>query len=79
MNDNWRSNQFFVQALKMNFHESKLLGLNLEEMEVEQSSTAIKCDIGKWPMKLGGNPRTMSFWDPILDKSVNRKDGERES
>lgn len=52
-------------------------GHHVEDRELEFLVEVMGCKVGSWPMKylgmlLGGNPRAVSFWDPVVEK-VSKK------
>lgn len=64
-------------GLKVNFHKSQLMGLNIEERCLMEASKILSCKIGKIPFKylglpIGANPRLKSTWHPVVHKVRQR-------
>lgn len=62
-----------VSGLKINFHKSKLA----TEQETRRLAGLLNCRIMKIPityvgLPVGGNPRRISFWEPVLAKLRGR-------
>ena len=69
-----------VSRLKISFGKSTLLGINLEEEEVAYLTDLVECSVGVWPVKylglpLGGNPKSKTFWEPVVMKVARRLNG----
>ncbi|XP_057432300.1 uncharacterized protein LOC130725057 [Lotus japonicus] len=63
----------FASGLKVNLQKTLLIGCNVEASEVERIAGIYGWNIGQLPLlylgaPLGGNPRRISFWEPMLDK-----------
>ena len=48
-------------------------------MTVSLLADSVGCEVGAWPINylglpLGGNPRSRSFWDPVISKVAKRLD-----
>ena len=61
-------------------NKSSLAGIHMEDEEVMALATVVGCEKGSWPMKylglpLGGNPNSIEFWNPIVEKVGKRLDG----
>ena len=60
-------------GLKINFHKSKLAGINVQNYELSCYSKILNFGLMSNPFKylgleVGGNPRKKSFWEPVLNK-----------
>ena len=80
---------FFLKILKVfrsfsglpvNLTKSTLLGINTDEVLLQELAESTGCELGDWPIKysglpLGGNPRQIDFWDPLVNKVAKRLDG----
>ena len=72
-----------MSGQKMNFHKSMLVGVNVSDSWLtEAASSVIGCKAGKVPfvylgMPIGGDPRRLSFWEPVLDRIKKRLSGWR--
>lgn len=60
-------------GLTINLDESVLLGLNRSEEELAEMALELGCKQGEWPINylglpLGGNPRRIEFWEPVISK-----------
>ncbi|GAU32122.1 hypothetical protein TSUD_218730 [Trifolium subterraneum] len=61
-----------VSGLKVNFHKSKLYGINLDDGFLRASSAFLNCGVDSIPFRflgipVGENPRRKSTWAPILE------------
>ncbi|XP_058786925.1 uncharacterized protein LOC131661401 [Vicia villosa] len=66
-----------VSGLRINFHKSKLIGININPNVLEIATTLISCRSEDKHFKflgimIGSNPRRISSWKPLLD-NVRRK------
>jgi len=62
-----------ASGLKINFHKSKIVGINVEGNALASYAKILNCaEMGvsfKYlGLKVGGNPRKAKFWDPVLTK-----------
>ena len=60
--------------------KSILLGINTDEVLLQELAESTGCELGDWPIKylglpLGGNPPRIEFWDPVVSKVAKRLDG----
>lgn len=73
--------QFCAESgLKINFEKSNLMGINCTSEENEELASFLGCTEESWPvcyleMPLGGNPRSKTFWDPVVSKVIKRLEG----
>jgi hypothetical protein len=66
-----------VSGLKVNFHKSMLVGVNITDSWLSEAVTLLNCKLGKVPflylgLPIGGNPRLLSFWDPVVNRIKSR-------
>ncbi|CAJ2674421.1 unnamed protein product [Trifolium pratense] len=71
-----------LSGLRVNFHKSMLVGVNIPESWLVEAASALCCKVGKIPflylgLPIGGDPRRLSFWEPVLDRLKNRLSGWR--
>ena len=64
-------------GLRVNLSKSALLGINTEAVLLQDLADLSSCELGDWPIKylglpLGGNPRQIDFWDPVVTKVGKR-------
>ena len=62
-----------VSGLKINFHKSKLAGINVDRFTLETYAKTLNCNTMQIPFKylgleVGGNPRKVLFWEPVVNK-----------
>ena len=61
-----------MSGLKVNYHTSMLVGVNVEESWLGEAAFVLSCKIGKIPfmylgLSIGGDARRLSFWEPVID------------
>lgn len=66
-----------ASGLKINFHKSCLMGINVDPAFMEMASNFLNCSQGHLPFKylglpVGGNPGRVATWDPLLDQLSNK-------
>lgn len=66
-----------ISGLRINLEKCKVAVLNLEDGELSVYARLLGCEQESWPIKylglpLGGNPRALSFWQPVLEKMSKR-------
>ncbi|GAU49707.1 hypothetical protein TSUD_135290 [Trifolium subterraneum] len=66
-----------VSGLKVNFHKSMLVGVNVAESWLAEAATVLGCSVGKVPfiyliLLIGGDPCRVSFWEPVLNRIRSR-------
>jgi hypothetical protein len=69
-----------VSGLKVNFHKSMLVGVNVAESWLAEAASVLGCSVGRIPflylgLPIGGDPRRLSFWDPVVNKIRTRLSG----
>ncbi|XP_058727126.1 uncharacterized protein LOC131598556 [Vicia villosa] len=66
-----------VSGLGINYHKSKLIGINVTNNLLEAASSLLACKVeGKvfsfLGIRVGSNPRRISTWNPLLEKLKKR-------
>ncbi|KAK2417418.1 hypothetical protein QL285_039719 [Trifolium repens] len=69
-----------MSGLKVNFHKSMLVGVNISESWLREAASALRCKVGKVPflylgLHIGGDPRRLGVWQPVLARIRNRLSG----
>ncbi|GAU32797.1 hypothetical protein TSUD_152460 [Trifolium subterraneum] len=62
-----------ISGLKVNFHRSLLVGVNVVDSWLVDAAYVLNCKIGRIPfiylgLHIGGNARLHSFWAPLVEK-----------
>jgi hypothetical protein len=62
-----------VPGLKVNFHKSMLVGVNIGDSWLTEAASVLGCKVGKVPfmylgLPIGGDPRRLSFWEPVVTR-----------
>ncbi|KAM2902960.1 hypothetical protein COP2_002826 [Malus domestica] len=65
------------QGLKINKAKCYLAGINSDCEKLNRLADFWGCEVGSWPIKylglpLGGRPRALKFWDPMVEKMEKR-------
>lgn len=67
----------FEQAsgLNINYGKSELLGINVDDVEIEALVSKFGCKHYNWPttylgLPLGGNPKLPSFWNSVIERTL---------
>jgi len=66
-----------LSGLKVNYHKSMLVGINIVDSWLQEAASILSCKIGNIPfmylgLPIGGDARRLSFWDPVLDRLKSR-------
>ncbi|GAU28132.1 hypothetical protein TSUD_295700 [Trifolium subterraneum] len=66
-----------MSGLRVNFLKSMLVGVNVTESWLGEAASALCCKVGKIPflylgLPIGGDPRRLCFWEPMLARLKNR-------
>jgi len=66
-----------ASGLKINFHKSKLAGINVCKSNMDCYTKTLNCSQMEVPfiylgIEVGGNPRKKKFWEPVLRKLKSR-------
>ena len=69
-----------MSGLTVNFHKSMLIGVNIADSMLVEAASILNCKVEKIPfvylgLSIGGNPRRLAFWDPILHTINSRLSG----
>ncbi|KAM1060262.1 hypothetical protein TB1_024191 [Malus domestica] len=69
-----------VSGLKINKAKCSLVGINSDGEKITRLASSWGCEVGSWPMKylglpLGGKPKSIKFWDPVVEKVELRLQG----
>jgi hypothetical protein len=62
-----------VSGLKLNFHKSMLVGVNIVDLWLMEAASVLGCKVGKVPfmylgLPIGSDPRRLSFWEPVVTR-----------
>ncbi|RHN70051.1 putative reverse transcriptase zinc-binding domain-containing protein [Medicago truncatula] len=71
-----------MSGLKVNFHKSLLVGVNVTDSWLNEAASMLGCKVGKVPflylgLSIGGDPRRLSFWEPVVARVKKRLLGWR--
>lgn len=69
-----------MSGLKVNFHKSSLVGVNINDSWLSEAASVLGCKVGKIPflylgLSIGGDPRRLLFWEPVVDRIKSRLSG----
>jgi hypothetical protein len=69
-----------LSGLKVNFHKSMLVGVNISDSWMHETVSALRCKVGKvhflyLGLPIGGDPRRLGFWEPVLNRIKHRLSG----
>jgi hypothetical protein len=69
-----------MSGLKVNFHKSMLVGVNISDSWLHEAASALRCKVGKVSflylgLPIGVDPRRLGFWVPVLNRIKNRLSG----
>jgi hypothetical protein len=57
-----------ISGLKINKVKCSLVDINSDERKIERLAQSWGCEFGTWHLKhLGGNPRELNFWNPVME------------
>ncbi|XP_058759867.1 uncharacterized protein LOC131633168 [Vicia villosa] len=61
-----------ISGLKVNFHKSLLVGINIEHDWIKEVAVILNCKVGSTPFKyldlpIGANPGRNSTWQPVVE------------
>lgn len=62
-----------ASGLNINFGKGEILGIHIDDHDMNCLKTNLGCKQGYWPttylgVPLGRNPKTFSFWQPVIKK-----------
>jgi hypothetical protein len=71
-----------MSILKVNYHKSMLVGINIADSWLHEVASALHCRVGKVPflypgLPISGDPRPLGFWEPVLTRIRNRLFGSK--
>jgi len=66
-----------TSGLKVNFPKSMLVGVNIHDSWLAEAASLLHCKLGHFPilylgLHIGGDPRKLKFWQPLLDRIKSR-------
>ncbi|MCI00018.1 LINE-1 reverse transcriptase like, partial [Trifolium medium] len=66
-----------TSGLKVNFHKSELMGINVQPQWLKDAAETLNCKVGSFPTKylglpIGGDPRKNRTWEPVIN-SLRKK------
>jgi len=66
-----------TSGLKVNFHKSQVGAIGVYDEDMVVFFNCLNCKIMELPFKylgltIGGNPRSVAFWKPVIDKIRSR-------
>jgi len=66
-----------MSGLKVNYHKSILVGINVDESWLSEAALVLSCKIGRIPfmylsLPISGDARHLIFWEPIIDRIKSR-------
>ena len=69
-----------VSGMKVNFHKSKLIGVNVQHDFMDKASDFLHCRIGSLPFQflgipVGASPRKTETWKPMIEALKSRLGG----
>ncbi|CAJ2657308.1 unnamed protein product [Trifolium pratense] len=69
-----------MSGLRVDFNKSMLVGVNIPDTWLGEAASALCCKVGKihflyLGLQIGGDPRRLSFWEPVLSRIKNRLSG----
>ena len=69
-----------VSDLKINLEKSISSGFNTRQELLSSLASVLDCKVSEWPLSylglpLGGSPKTIGFWDPVVERISRRLDG----
>ena len=69
-----------VSGLKINLEKNTILGINTGQELLSSLASVFYCKVSEWPLSylglpLGGYPKTIGFWDLVVERISRRLDG----
>ena len=69
-----------TSGLKVNFHKSMLVGVNIHDSWLAEASSVLNCKLARSPflylgLPIGGDPRKLKFWQRLIDRIKSRLSG----
>jgi len=71
---------FIISGLRVNYHKSSLVGVNINASWLAEAASVLRCKVGKISflylgLPIGGDPRRLSFWEPVVNRIKSRLSG----
>lgn len=62
-----------ASGLKVNFHKSEILGVNINNQWLQMAARKLYCKVGSFPLSylglpLGGNISRLNVWEPMIER-----------
>ena len=69
-----------ISGLKIHLEKSTISGINTRQELLSSLTSVFYCRVSEWLLSnlglpLGGNPKTIGFWDPVVERISRRLDG----
>jgi len=69
-----------TSGLKVNFHKSMLVGVNIHDFWLAEAVSVLNCKLGRAPflylgLPIGSDPRKLKFWQSLIDRIKSRLSG----
>ncbi|GAU46775.1 hypothetical protein TSUD_402860 [Trifolium subterraneum] len=69
-----------MSGLKVNFHKSMLVGVNISDSWLSEAASVLRCRVGKVPflylgLPIGGDPSRLGIWEPVVARIKQRLSG----
>ncbi|XP_048494804.1 uncharacterized protein LOC125494938 [Beta vulgaris subsp. vulgaris] len=66
-----------ASGLKINFHKSEILGINIHDSWLSMAAAKLCCRVGKFPLiylglPIGGSISRLKLWDPIIERMKSK-------
>jgi len=66
-----------MSGLKVNFHKSSLVGVNINVSWLSEAASVLGCKVGKVSflylgLPIGGDPHRLLFWEPVVNRIKTR-------
>lgn len=66
-----------MSELKVNFHKSSIVGLNVPHFWIDETTSILKCKVDSLPLKflvlpIGANPNRLDTWNPVVKAVKSR-------
>ncbi|KEH33584.1 hypothetical protein MTR_3g448400 [Medicago truncatula] len=66
-----------MSGLKVNFHKSSLVGVNINASWLSEAASVLGCKVGKVSflylgLPIGGDPRRLLIWEPVVNRIKSR-------
>jgi len=69
-----------MSGLKVNFHKSMLVDININETWLNEADSVLNCKVGRVPfmyfrLPISGDAMCLLFWELVLSRIKNRLSG----